>query len=575
MQMGVINRYISIGIFIGFCFIFFIVVSSPIGDADFFWHIATGRWIFEHKTIPYEDFLSTTTPPDAYKSLTRTNFILQQFWLAQLIIYSVYSFGGYVGVVIFVSLVFSFILLLLFLWLRAEGLRILSTLVFLLLPAYLLGEFVGARPNQMTFLMVLISFYFIEQVRKQSKKGFLLPLIMLLWSNLHGGFIIGDVIILIYAFTETARKVYFARRGETYKGYHTGILVYGVSLAFSFINPQGFNAFIITAEMETSLLYKAISENQSPWVIMSATGTGRYFYICIIYLVFSIVHITLTIKERRFDLAHMLLLLFLILISFKAIRFIPIMGILSAPILIKSLSEYVEKGVSRVERLLVPQFLFLALILMIFSMEYKNTVFNRSAISEYFPAGAVNFIKEKGLTGNIFGILDWGGYLEWELYPQKRTFIDGRDLVLSVFNLHAKIIDGADGWDKVLDRYEVKNIILPPVTKVGGPIGLINQLYKDDRWKFVYRDGSTFVFSKNEGVMEIPKFWVVTDVIAAANRMATGDNPLPYISVARLLEEIGRKYDAIAYLEEAVRKRPYLKRTETGAELSRLKGQYE
>jgi hypothetical protein len=59
------------------------VLATPVEEYDFFWHLASGRWIWENGGLPTQDpFSYTQGEPDM-----RDTFILRGYWLAQLIYY--------------------------------------------------------------------------------------------------------------------------------------------------------------------------------------------------------------------------------------------------------------------------------------------------------------------------------------------------------------------------------------------------------------------------------------------------------------------------------------------------------
>ena len=73
-----------------------IFLSRPLYDPDFYWHLKTGQWIWQHKSLPATDpFTIPPLPPPS----PRTEFILSSYWLSQLILYVFYSLGGMSGII--------------------------------------------------------------------------------------------------------------------------------------------------------------------------------------------------------------------------------------------------------------------------------------------------------------------------------------------------------------------------------------------------------------------------------------------------------------------------------------------
>ncbi|HWR57920.1 MAG TPA: hypothetical protein VN328_03450, partial [Thermodesulfovibrionales bacterium] len=519
-----LNRWIWGGILCLFFVIYGILVATPINDNDFFWHLTTGRWIWEHKVIPSEDPLNFTTPRDAGQTYLKTRFRLQQYWLGQLLIYGVYRIGEYYGIVLFRSVLFLLTIFFLYYWLTKMGTKSHAVLLLLVPAAFVLGEFVGERPNQISFFMAVITLYLVEETRRLSRKAFFLPVVMFIWANAHGGFILGAVTIVLYLASETAIKFNLKYAKKQYDGYQYILLVYSLSLFAGFLNPQGYNAIPVMLEANP-LHYQPISESQSPFELARTANIDLYSGFFVFYLVASIVYAALTVRRRQTDLAHLALLSFLLLLSSQEIRYLPFLGLLATPILAGSLTGPAARLFARLERFGIPQVFFCLLFLASFSLEYKNTILKQPVLSDNFPVRAVDFLKEELIEGKIFNFVDYGGYLDWRFYPEKRTFIDGRNLVNSVFVSHDNVIRGLSGWDAVLESYDVRHIIIPAVMRNGGMPGLIPELYLDDRWKLVYGDSSGLLFSIDERMEGRPKSLMFAYVITAADKQAGSDNP--------------------------------------------------
>jgi len=83
---------------------------------------------------------------------------------------------------------------------------------------------------------------------------------------------------------------------------------------------------------------------------------------------------------------------------------------------------------------------------------------------EVFPIEAVEWLKANPQEGEMFNYFTWGGYLEYRLWPEKRVFIDSKsDFFGEEFvRQYGKVILQQDGWQEVLDQYDVSWAILPP-----------------------------------------------------------------------------------------------------------------
>jgi hypothetical protein len=90
----------------------------------------------------------------------------------------------------------------------------------------------------------------------------------------------------------------------------------------------------------------------------------------------------------------------------------------------------------------------------------------------------------------LFNSYNWGGYLLWEL-PQYPVFIDGRTDLYNdeVINQWLKVVRAEPGWQKILDQWGVRLVLLEPGTPILGPL-------QDAGWQLLYKDKTAIVFGR-------------------------------------------------------------------------------
>jgi superkiller protein 3 len=114
-----------------------------------------------------------------------------------------------------------------------------------------------------------------------------------------------------------------------------------------------------------------------------------------------------------------------------------------------------------------------------------------------YPEGAVKYVETNKPLGRMFNIYDWGGFLIWSLYPQYQVFMDGRgpDVYSPGFWAEYETVELAkDGWEKVLDEYEVNFILISTGNKLHN---LIMRLNETDSWRLAYWDFQSMVFLRD------------------------------------------------------------------------------
>ncbi len=518
MQGERFKKILEIVVVIIFFSAFVLSLAKPVADPDVFWHLKTGEWIWQNRSLPDKDPFSFTVAPYQYETSAWTSFILKQYWLAQLMLYGLYSIAGFYGIIIFRCLVYLGIGLILYYWMRKEGMGRLTTLIFLMPSVYFATFWIGERPNNLSFLFAVVVVYLLEDLRKikakaevESKENlnlnlFLFPLIMLLWANMHGGFILGDAIIILYMLAEGLKAVYsnvkakVESKGNLNLNLNLFLFVCLVSILISFVNPNTYKVIPTILEFEEKYSSIFITEMWSPF---KYAENGEYQFLIIIGAVALIFF--MEIKKHKFN--SILLISFLIFLTLTRVRYIPFLIFIATPFISRSgwdlrrgFRVFLDKIAKRVEVMII--FIFVAFLI---SSEIESTVFKSPLIDPYYPEATVKFIKAERPDPGIFNYYNYGGYLIWSLFPDYKVFIDGRVLYLPMHLTYRKAmagslsgINGIPEWKAILDAYSVKAVIVPASdSRAAGFVRLVKRLIDDREWSLVYEDKEALLFIKD------------------------------------------------------------------------------
>ncbi len=570
MNASQLKKAVVIAVFLGaVCF----ALLTPTRDNDLFWHLATGRWIVEHKTLPDADPFAYTTSLKAQEEFVRAKSILTQYWIANLMQYGVFSFSGYQGIIILRVLIVLLTIVVIFAHLRSKGLRTLPSLLLLIPLSYVLVHYKGDRPNQMTFLFLALFLFLLDALRKGEKKGYLLPAVYVLWANVHGGFILGGAIAALVIAAELSRPIFF-------KGHVLNkklILLMALTCIAGFLNPNGYrllySMFFEVSQTQTA----SIGESKGPLFFISA---GNYLYVWIqgisffftLAYLFSRLYLRFTGKRDSLRLAldEIIILLFLCAISFTAIRYIPLFVIALIPMASPLFSGRFQELVLRLSRYFIPELFIVAAAIWTISTAYNDTIFKNAAVSSYYPDDAVRFIKEKGMKGHFFNYYDWGGYLIWQFYPDKFVFIDGRALSLKTADAAQAVIVNADEkildkplYAAILDSYSVRHIIIPAVNYLGDINYILKPLVDEPEWRLIFVGRNSLIFTRDPIEPSYPKSLSYALALSNARQVIISypNNPLPYLTFAKANYLLGGRDNAITGLKEAIEKRPALRGT--------------
>jgi len=102
-----------------------------------------------------------------------------------------------------------------------------------------------------------------------------------------------------------------------------------------------------------------------------------------------------------------------------------------------------------------------------------------------FPIAAVDNVKASLPAGNMFNEFNWGGYLLYRLWPDKKVFIDGwTDFYGEALTReYLQALNAEPGWDTILDKYNVQWVIVAPTRPLAA------RLDESPAWSLRYKDG--------------------------------------------------------------------------------------
>jgi len=544
-----------------------VTLLTPINDPDFFWHLATGRWIAEHGELPQTDPFAYTTSLKAQEEFYRAKIILTQYWLANLLQYGIFSLAGFNGIIGLRVLIFVLTLLVIGVHLRKKELDVTAAVLLLLPFLFIFRPYIGDRPNQMTFLLLALFMYLADAAKRGEKKGYLLPVVFAVWANMHGGFLLGAVIAGIMVVSELYSKAFLRDHLLNKKL----IAVMLVTLGAGFLNPNGYTMlYSMFFEMSSSYA-EGIAETHTLWQV-TMQGDFRYVWMLGIagflagwYIVSRVFSGSSRPKEALLGLAdELLVVLFLFVLSCTAVRYIPLLAIVLVPVTSSLFSGKFQGMVRKLSAYFVPELLVAAVSLWWIYGAYAHTVLKIPPVAPYYPDDAVQFIRKHEIRGRFYNYYDWGGYLIWQFYPEQFVFIDGRALVLDAYNDsqavnsgRREIFAGKPLYKSILDSFSVRHIIIPAVDLRGDILYLLKALENDPEWHLIFAGRNSLIYSREPAGQDYPKSLSYAVVLSSLDNMAVNpDSPYPYLTYAKANSYLGRRQRAIDGLEEVLKHRP-------------------
>jgi len=555
-------------------------LSIRVWDYDFWWHIATGRYIVQHREISTEDRFSFVTNKnrDMFPATAlREKFLMRQYWLAQVIFYYIYNTFGSWGIAATRAL-----LLTLTLWLLYKGLRMFDVsrlLSFcLLIPVFyiLIHKYTGERPVLFTFLFAILTFLIIERsLKTQGRIIYILPPVMMVWANLHGGFILGVVFILVYLISETIR--FIMRKSTLSKDrFYKFSLTMIISIIFAVINPNGF-LVILMFKSKYKIFKIGVQEYLPLYTFYIKKVWGMDYSVLFIVVITAFV---LLVRNLRMHLPHLIILAGLFIISILHQRFFAFTATVGMMITGKEITELYKKV--RLNRKVyimagrVILLLFIASFITKFitsSVKYWKNFKSLSGTHEIVLAKeAIDFIEKNRIPGRMFNTDIAGGYATWRLYPWKQVFTDTRAIDIASWVEYKNIISANPAmvgekplWERLLDMYEINIVLTNARDYYGNLLPLVREILENERWRLVFTDGEFLIFLRNNEdnrtlinryrLKKEDGYW---SIIAATSYQALHkkNNPFFYKTIAYCFMRLKNYNEALKALGHTLRLNP-------------------
>jgi hypothetical protein len=481
------------------------VVNGQFDDPDYYWHLKTGEYIVSHGALPQADVFS-------YTNLGRP-WVLDE-WLFQVLIYLVREWGGDWGVKVFVALT-----LVACLWLCyaiceriLEGDKAKAFIVALLYCSIITS--VAPRPHLFTFLFFALFLYLLLGFKYfgETRRLWMIPLVMVFWTNMHGGFFIGLMLVWLFILGEWFTD-YLAGNAEPLKRRRLKLLTLtGVAaLLATLANPEFIRHWLYP--------FQAIGMESSQGMIEEWRSPDFHQLIFAYWLVVvTLFFAAMIYAPRKPDATELIVPLVFVAGAFLARRNIPLAALAMAPFvavylkagLMDSLTRFVARfrrarpGSASGIRARASQplgkheyamnwFLVLLTLVSLILIYPERQKVIAASLNTIIPIKATDFIQREGIKGRMFNTYHYGGYLIYRMYPQQLVFIDPRTAMYgdAFFKETLTIYQGGSQWRSRFDRYGIDYVICESEAP------LRQLLLQEGKFHLVFDDGQHSVLLRD------------------------------------------------------------------------------
>jgi len=538
----------------------FLAGLRTVSDFDLGWQLATGRWIAQHHNVASVDVFSYTAKGEP--------------WIypvgAGLFFYAAYLLGGYtliswIGALACVAAVAL---------LLRRGTVVSAAIAIFAIP--LIAVRTPPRADMFTVILfaAVLSILW-ENYRTGNALLWLLPLLMLAWTNLHFGFAAGLGLIGAYVTLELIEmatgELRRASALERLRG-AAGWLLCAVLATLA--NPWGWGIY------RALLRQQRANAQQQFWIMEWASVPLRWGVVAnslsprqtggAIYVLLAIAVLASVVALLRAQLGAAVLLLGAI---YPAVRYVR-MGAIFACVVVVVGGDVLHEEMRRVASWIKPRrarFVIATIAVAAFTALAGVRCFDLATNLHYaqgteestfgpglgwwFPRRAAEFIVDEKLPTEVFTTYDEGGYLVWKLGPGRRDYIDGRDTLFGVPRIQRmdRLLQAApdsDLWKEESSRYNINTVIFPLGRFDGIDLVRLRDWCASRVWQPVYLDEVSAVFVRRKAETEelIRRFPVNCQTAPIPSRSQEAGRAEAFnewANAAAVLASLGRNSEAL------------------------------
>jgi hypothetical protein len=392
---------------------FFVLVAvaavAPIRSYDYFWHLATGRWIVDHHAVAVFDPLAVASAHVPW---------IDGEWLYQIVLYALHGIGGDAGISIFSALLAAAIFTTGVLFAARE--QDIGVALFIAAIAFAgASDRLGVRPAAAAALLIVIAIGVLGSRLRLSPLTITYVCLTIVWINVHPSALLAPVLALITMLTDVRRWI-----------------VAAASAAALLVNPYGWNAILAPLRL-TSEIHSGAFVN-AEWLPSSID-----FFPLLYGTVAAVLLLFLIARDKRGNAWRFVTFAILAALAFRYVRN---QGLYFAalPLLVPPLGKLSRRvSIAAAACALLP-----------LAWVFQHDVHHLGADDERFPMRAVSALRSYQLGGNIYNVDQFGGLLEWTFYPERRVLTDGRNELFGDF-IAADAVARRDSraWHAMIAKY--------------------------------------------------------------------------------------------------------------------------
>ncbi|HLM84289.1 MAG TPA: hypothetical protein VK254_03720 [Candidatus Bathyarchaeia archaeon] len=508
------KKWIKIGIFLLLLAWFGFLMAGKIDltTADLGRHIKNGEWLVEnhfdlssHASPIHENFFSYTYPDYPF---------VNHHWASGLVFYHIWSALGFKGLSI-AYILLSVLTLAIFFFLAWRGSSFHYAALFSLLLIPLAAERREIRPEGFSAFfagMFFLILWLWSGKRISSRWLLVLPILMILWVNLHVYFFLGLFLIGVF-FIAAAGKLVLSRLDD--RDFQETLTKAKWLLGIGFLaglaalaNPAGLKGAIHPFKIYANYGYTVLEE-KSVWFLENYGIANPNFLTLEVSLIFLAIGLLLLffINRKRFSFENLAVSVFFGAIGFLALRNFSLIGLFALPILSWTYFAVFQqkKGEMNIAKENGAGVLFVLIAILAIYGNWQFVSVHKKDFGIGLRPGtqeAAEFLRDKKISGPIFNNYDIGGYLIFYLPPEEKVFVDNRPEVYpsSFFSqIYKPMQENPDIFRQVDEKYGFKAIVFYRGDITPWAQSFFENINNNDDWSPVFKNNYAIIYlKKNE-----------------------------------------------------------------------------
>jgi hypothetical protein len=453
-------------------------------DGDLPRHLLFGKIILAERAIPASE-------PLIYPYENR-HYVSHE-WLAQVLYQVVYANTGLPGLVLLAALLLSSTFFIIYSHLVKRLSLRLPVLFIVVWGAFATSLNWAIRPHLFSMFLLAIWLVWADRLRLGEKTSiWRFPILMLIWSNIHGVFIAGILVLFAFAAGWTMDFLFSSENKDLATGKRLWLALI-FSIAASVLNPGGVGSwFSILGFVNNQYLMSRMLEANSPNFQMPEM---RIFLLLLVFSIFL-----LAVKRGKLSSGQGFLLAGFSAMSLMAFRNVHLYGIVAPFVLAEALTDLrsvpiigrLETTLANIENKITgiyyPVLTVLVLSALVLTFPISKVIYQFEP--QTFPVDAVNWLKSNRQTGHMFNDLNWGGYLVLNLWPEQKTFVDSvADVTGQITMDYETILTTSGEWENLLNEYDIEWAIIETGSSLAHT--LLNQ-----GWEILYEDETAVILKR-------------------------------------------------------------------------------